>query len=59
MVGRTVSAVTLEQRGIALSENYLKIELASGREPNSLVDLEIGGVSPGGLREKSALEVIE
>ncbi|MGE5570761.1 MAG: tRNA (N(6)-L-threonylcarbamoyladenosine(37)-C(2))-methylthiotransferase MtaB [Rhodospirillales bacterium] len=58
MVGRTLSAVTLEQRGIALSENYLKIELASAREPNRLVDVEIGGVSPGGLREKTALPVI-
>jgi len=58
MVGRTLSAVTLEQRGNALSENYLKIELASPREPNQLVDVEIGGVSPGGLREKTALPVI-
>ncbi len=58
MVGRTVSAVTLEQRGIALSENYLKIELASVREANRLVDVEIGGVSGGGLREKSALPLI-
>lgn len=51
MVGRTLSAVTLEQPGIALSDNYLKIELAAPREPNRLCALEIAGLSPAGLRE--------
>jgi threonylcarbamoyladenosine tRNA methylthiotransferase MtaB len=58
MVGKSLSVVTLEQRGIALSGNYLKIELAAVREPNRLVDVEIGAVSAGGLREKTALAVI-
>jgi threonylcarbamoyladenosine tRNA methylthiotransferase MtaB len=52
MVGRTLSAVTLHETGTALSGNYLKIELAAPpREANLLVDLRIGGVSGGGLRE--------
>jgi threonylcarbamoyladenosine tRNA methylthiotransferase MtaB len=51
MVGRTLSAVTLHETGAALSGNYLKIELAAPREANLLVDLRIGGVSGGGLRE--------
>ena len=51
MVGRTLSAVTLAETGIALTENYLKVELASGREANSMIDAKIAGVTDGGLRE--------
>jgi threonylcarbamoyladenosine tRNA methylthiotransferase MtaB len=51
MVGRTLSAVTLHETGTALSGNYLKVELTHPREGNLLVDLRIGGVSCGGLRE--------
>jgi threonylcarbamoyladenosine tRNA methylthiotransferase MtaB len=51
MVGRTLSAVTLHETGTALSGNYLKVELARPRDPNRLVDLQIGAVTAGGLRE--------
>jgi threonylcarbamoyladenosine tRNA methylthiotransferase MtaB len=51
MVGRRLSAVTLHEPGAALTENYLSVELARYREPNRIVELEIGGVSEGGLRE--------
>ena len=51
MVGRTLSAVTLHEPGIALSGNYLKIALAAPREPNVLFDISIGGVAGGGLIE--------
>ena len=50
MIGRTLSAVTLHGGG-ALTENYLKVELARIREGNDIVDLRIGGVSGLGLRE--------
>jgi threonylcarbamoyladenosine tRNA methylthiotransferase MtaB len=53
MVSRTLSAVTLNEPGTALTSNYLKVELASPREPNRIVDLSIGGVTCGGLRESS------
>jgi hypothetical protein len=43
--------VTLHEARAALTENYLKVELASEREPNLLVDLRIGGVTENGLRE--------
>ncbi len=58
MLGRTLSAVTLEQRGIALSSNFLKIEMAKEREPNQILDLEIRGFSEHGLRERSLLPVL-
>ena len=54
MVGRTLSAVTLHDTGTALTENYLKVELAGYRAPNALVDLRIGGVTGGGLMEANS-----
>jgi len=51
MVGRTLCAVTLHDTGTALTDNYLKVELAGYRAPNELVDLRIGGVTSGGLSE--------
>jgi threonylcarbamoyladenosine tRNA methylthiotransferase MtaB len=49
MVGRTLSAVTLHQPGEALTENYLKVELASWRAPNLMVDCRIQALTCGGL----------
>lgn len=58
MIGRTLPAVTLEQRGMALSSNFLKVEMATVRSPNQMTDLEIGAVSESGLRERSLLPVL-
>lgn len=57
MVGRILSAVTLE-RGAALTENYLKVRLATAREPNRIVDLRIGAVDGDGLAEASAFPLL-
>jgi threonylcarbamoyladenosine tRNA methylthiotransferase MtaB len=54
MVGRTLSVVTLQDSGAALSGNYVRVELARPAEPNRLVDVEIGGVTEGGVREAAA-----
>jgi threonylcarbamoyladenosine tRNA methylthiotransferase MtaB len=54
MVGRRLWVVTLGQPGLGLSDNYLKVELAAVREPNRLVEVEIGGLSKDGLREAVA-----
>jgi threonylcarbamoyladenosine tRNA methylthiotransferase MtaB len=51
MVGRTLSAVTLHETGIALSGNYLKVELAAPREANRIVDLPIANLTATGLLE--------
>jgi threonylcarbamoyladenosine tRNA methylthiotransferase MtaB len=51
MVGRTLSAVTLHEPGLALTGNYLKVQLASLRAPNLMADLRIGGVTKDGLVE--------
>jgi threonylcarbamoyladenosine tRNA methylthiotransferase MtaB len=51
MVGQTLSAVTLHEPRVALTANYLKIELAACREPNTIVNLLVGGINVAGLRE--------
>jgi len=58
MVGRTLSAVTIEDGLTAVSGNYLKIELAATREPNRMVDVKIGGLTEDGLSEAGALRVL-
>ena len=52
MVGKTLSAVTLHEPGAALTENYLKVQLAQPRAANQIVELRIGGLTPIGLREQ-------
>jgi threonylcarbamoyladenosine tRNA methylthiotransferase MtaB len=56
MLGRTLSVVTLADG--ALSDNFLKVELATPRPANQLIDVKIGSVTAGGLREYSALTVL-
>ena len=62
MIGRTLSAVTITSSNddgrSALSGNYLKIALASRREPNRIVDVRIGGLTAEGLSEAGALRVL-
>jgi threonylcarbamoyladenosine tRNA methylthiotransferase MtaB len=58
MVGKTLSAVTLNEPRTALTENYLKVELAREREPNVIVDLRIGGLTLTGLHEEAKLHGI-
>ena len=48
-VGRTVAAVTIEDGRTALSHNYLKIELATARQPNCLVEVRIGELGSRGI----------
>ena len=56
MVGRALSAVTLNKPGAALTSNYLKVELCSPREPNQLVHVQIGGLNCAGLYEAASVQ---
>jgi threonylcarbamoyladenosine tRNA methylthiotransferase MtaB len=56
MLGRTLSVVTLTEGG--LSDNFLKVELATRRPANELIDVKIGSLTPNGLREHTALAVL-
>ena len=58
MIGRTLSAVTIEDGRIALSGNYLKIALARPREANRVADIPIGGLTPDGLHESGMLPIL-
>jgi threonylcarbamoyladenosine tRNA methylthiotransferase MtaB len=51
MIGKTLSAVTLEQKGMALTSNFLKVEMAKDRDSNQMAILRIGAVCETGLRE--------
>ncbi|HUB32925.1 MAG TPA: tRNA (N(6)-L-threonylcarbamoyladenosine(37)-C(2))-methylthiotransferase MtaB [Bryobacteraceae bacterium] len=54
MIGRTLSAVTLHEPGMALSGNYLKIHLSATRPANLLADIKIAGIFRDGLYESGA-----
>jgi len=56
MLGRTLSAVTLAEG--ALSDNFLKVELAAPRAANQMMDVKIGSLSANGLREQGACAVL-
>ena len=56
--GRTVSAVTLEEPGIALTTNFLRVNMCTPRPPNEIVDLELGELNTNGLREKTLFPVL-
>ena len=58
MIGRVLSAVTLDGGVAALSENYLKITLAAAREANRLIEVRIGGIAGDRLTESGALTVM-
>jgi threonylcarbamoyladenosine tRNA methylthiotransferase MtaB len=57
MIGQRLSAVTLDG-GKALSENFLKITLATSRPANHLAEIQIGGLTPHGLHESGLLPVL-
>lgn len=59
LVGKVLSVVTLNQARIALSDNYLKIEMEHPRPPNQLIDVTVRELSPDGLREvKTILPIL-
>lgn len=49
MLGRVLSAVTIEDGNIALSTNYLKIELDRAAAPNQLIEVHVDRVTENGL----------
>ena len=53
MLGRTLSAVTLQEPRAALTGNYLKVELAAEEPPNRIVNVRIDGLSEQGIRGSS------
>jgi threonylcarbamoyladenosine tRNA methylthiotransferase MtaB len=56
MLGRTLPVVTLSDG--ALSDNFLKVELATPHDRNQLIDVKIGSVTANGLREDGGFTVL-
>jgi len=54
MVGKAVSVVTLDKGG-ALSDNYLKVALATPRAANRIEEIRIGSLTKDGVCEVGAL----
>ena len=57
MLGQTLSAVTLDTG--ALTSNYLKVELATPRAANQLLDVKIAAIGNGTVREHSPLTILQ
>jgi tRNA A37 methylthiotransferase MiaB len=57
-VGQDLSVVTLGEGRMALSSNYLKVELLRESEANALRNVRIGGVTENGLREFDPLRIL-
>ena len=58
MIGKTLSAVTLESPGLALTSNFVNVRMSSERGPNRLIDLKISDLDTIGLRESAQFWVL-
>ena len=59
MVGQTLSAVTLEQSGIALTTNFLRVKMNQSRSPNQILDLPIASIDHTGLIESGFFPILD
>jgi threonylcarbamoyladenosine tRNA methylthiotransferase MtaB len=57
-LGRSLSVVTLGQGHMALSSNYLKVELLQPATDNLLLNVPIGALTDAGLRQFDPLRVL-
>ena len=57
MVGKTISVVTLDNGG-ALSDNYLKVALATPREANRIAEIRVAGLTKDGVCEVGVLPIL-
>lgn len=58
MLGKRLSAVTLEQPRTALTSNFLRIELSQHFPSNQIISVAIGSITGSGLREQALLPVL-
>jgi threonylcarbamoyladenosine tRNA methylthiotransferase MtaB len=58
MIGETLSAVTLEQTGAALTSNFLRVKMSQIRQANRIVDLRIAGMYESDLIEAGGFSIL-
>ena len=58
LLGRPLSAVTIEDGLTALSHNYVKLSLALRREPNQIIEVVPGSHTSAGLAERGCLPIL-
>ncbi|MBZ2186612.1 MAG: tRNA (N(6)-L-threonylcarbamoyladenosine(37)-C(2))-methylthiotransferase MtaB [Bryobacter sp.] len=58
-IGRRLPAVTISDLGIALSTNYIRVELSQPTPARQLIEVELGPLSSRGMREASPLLVLD
>jgi threonylcarbamoyladenosine tRNA methylthiotransferase MtaB len=56
--GRSLSVVTLDELGHALSSNYVRVELASPRPARQILDIVAGEVTARGVREATPFAIL-
>jgi threonylcarbamoyladenosine tRNA methylthiotransferase MtaB len=58
-IGRRLPAVTISDLGIALTTNYIRVELSQPTPARQLIEVELGPLSSRGMREASPLLVLD
>lgn len=58
LIGTRTRAVTISDLGIALTSNYVRVELNAPTPARQLVELELGAVSTRGMKQAAALLVL-
>lgn len=56
--GRRVKAVTIGDEGVALTTNFIRVELAQPKEARQVVEVELGNLTGRGMKESTALAVL-
>ncbi len=57
-LGKRLSAVTMDGGLLALTHNYLRVELAQPRPENELADISIGSLTDQGLKEATLFPML-
>jgi threonylcarbamoyladenosine tRNA methylthiotransferase MtaB len=56
--GKRFGAVVMGEGDVALTTNYVRVELAKARRSNEWIDVELGAVTGRGMREAAAFVVL-
>ena len=58
MIGRRLPAVTVSNHGVAITTNYIRVELNQPQPASTALEVTLGAVTSRGMREASPLQVL-